>query len=124
MTNINDLFPSKYLKAADLKGRTIKVEIQKVEIEEVGQDKTKKPVMYLEGVERGWVLNKTNAVEIAATHGDTMESWAGKEIEIFSQMVPYQGQNVPSIRCRAVAEPEEAIPPRPKRTDFDDPLGI
>ena len=32
-----------------------------------------------------------------------------------------QGQNVPGIRCRAVAE---AAPDRPKRTDFDDPIGI
>jgi hypothetical protein len=45
-----------------------------------------------------------------------MEGWTGKEIELFSQMVPFQGQNVPAIRVRAVAEAPEGDP--------NDPLGI
>ena len=119
MTSINDLFPSKYLKAADLKGRTIKVKIQKVEIEEIGQDKTKKPVIYFDGTERGMVLNKTNGVEIAATHGDDTAGWPGQEIELFPAMVPYQGQNVAAIRCRAVA-----VAPSLATADPNDVIGI
>ena len=46
----------------------------------------------------------------------------GKEIELYSELVPFQGEDVPSIRVRAVAE--EPVPPRPERADFDDPLGI
>ncbi len=51
-------------------------------------------------------------------HGDTMEGWTGKEIELFSMMVPFQGQNVPAIRVRAV----EAVVAGP--ADPNDPLGI
>ena len=102
--------------------RTVKVTIDKVVFEEIGQNKDKKPVMYFEKVKKGLVLNKTNATEIAATHGETMEGWTGKEIELFSMMVPFNGQNVPAIRVRAA--PEEPVPPRPKREDFNDPLGI
>ena len=120
MTSINELFPSKYLKAADLKGRTIKVKILKVEIEEIGQDNTKKPVVYFDGAERGMVMNKTNGTEIAATHGDDTAGWTGKEIEIFSAMVPYQGQNVAAIRCRAVAEAAPAL----ATADPNDAIGI
>ena len=87
MTSINDLFPSKYIKAADLKGRTIKAKIKKVEVEEIGQDKTKKPVIYLEDAERGWVVNKTNATRIGATHGDLIEGWVGKAVTISRQPV-------------------------------------
>ncbi len=124
MTTVSDAFPSNWIKATDLNNRTIKVKIDKVVFEEIGQNKDKKPVMYFEKVQKGLVLNKTNATEIAAKHGETMEDWTGKEIELFSMMVPFQGQNVPAIRVRAVAEPEEVIPARPNRSDFNDPLGI
>ncbi len=70
MTTVSEAFPSNYLKAADLNNRTVKVKIDKVVFEEIGQNRDKKPVMYFEKVKKGLVLNKTNATEIAATHGD------------------------------------------------------
>ena len=124
MPTVSDAFPSNYLKAADLNNRTIKVKIDKVVFEEVGQNKDQKPVMYFADVKKGLVLNKTNATTIGAVHGQEFEGWTGKEIELFSMMVPYQGQNVAAIRVRAVTEPGEAIPERPNRADFNDPLGI
>ncbi len=126
MTTVSDAFPSNWLKAADLNNRIVKVTIDKVIFEEIGQNKDKKPVMYFEKVQKGLVLNKTNATEIAATHGDQMEGWTGQEIELFSQMVPFNGQNVPAIRVRAVAEAVAPDAPldRPARADFNDPLGI
>ncbi len=124
MTTISDAFPSNYLKAADLQNRTIKLKIDKVIFEEIGQNKDKKPVMYFEKVQKGLVLNKTNATTIGAVYGQEFEGWTGKEIELFSMMVPFNGQNVPAIRVRAAAEPEEPVPARPNRADFNDPLGI
>ena len=50
MTSVSELFPSRFLKAADLKGRTVKAKIKKVEVEEIGQDRDEKPVVYFEGV--------------------------------------------------------------------------
>ena len=122
MTTVNDAFPSNYLKAADLNNRTIKLKMEKVVFEEIGQDKDQKPVLFFQEVKKGLVLNKTNATTIGAVHGQEFEGWTGKEIELFSMMVPFQGQNVPAIRVRAA--PEEPAPPRPKRSDFDDSLGI
>ena len=122
MTTVNDAFPSNYLKAADLNNRTIKLKMEKVIFEEIGQEKDKKPVIYFTDVKKGLVLNKTNATTIGAVHGQEFEGWTGKEIELFEMMVLFQGQNVPAIRVRAA--PEEPAPPRPKRSDFDDPLGI
>ncbi len=119
MTTVSDAFPSNFLKAADLNNRTVKVMINKVVFEEIGQEKKSKPVIYFDKVQKGLVLNKTNAVEIAAKYGETMEGWTGKEIELFSMMVPFQGQNVPAIRVRAVAEAVAAV-----AADPNDPLGI
>ena len=110
MTTVSEAFPSNYLKAADLKNRTFKATINKIVFEEIGQNKESKPIVYFDKVKKGLVLNKTNAVEIAATHGDQMEGWTGKEIELFSQMVPFQGQNVAAIRVRAAAESVAADP--------------
>ncbi|MCZ6495911.1 MAG: hypothetical protein O6924_07005 [Alphaproteobacteria bacterium] len=116
MTTINEAFPSKWLKAADLKSRTIKLKINKVVLEEIGQDKRVKPVIYFDATEKGLVCNKINALTIAAEAGDEMDDWAGRELELFSQMVPFQGQNVPSIRVRVVTEQLELDP--------NDPIGI
>ena len=122
MITVNDAFPSNYLKAADLNNRTIKLKMDKVTFEEIGQDKDKKPVLYFADVKKGLVLNKTNATTIGAVHGQEFEGWTGKEIELFSMMVPFQGQNVPAIRVRGVQE--EPPPSRPQKEDFNDPLGI
>ncbi len=118
MTTVSEAFPSNWLKATDLNNRTVKVKIDKVVFEEIGQNKDKKPVMYFEKVQKGLVLNKTNATEIAAKHGETIEGWTGKEIELFSTMVPFQGQNVPAIRVRGV----EAVVA--EAADPNDPLGL
>ena len=119
MITVSDAFPSNFLKAADLNNRTIKLKIDKVIFEEIGQDKDKKPVMYFQKVPKGLVLNKTNATTIGSIHGQELEGWTGKEIEIFEQMVPFNGQNVAAIRVRAVAEPVVT-----EAADPNDPLGI
>ena len=116
MTKVSEAFPGKYLKAADLNNRTVKATILKIAFEEIGQNNDRKPVVYFDGAEKGLVLNKTNATEIATAHGDEMDEWVGKEIELFSQMVPYQGQNVAAIRVRNVAAAVAADPD--DSTDF------
>ncbi len=123
MTTLADIFPSNFLKAADLNNRTVKVKIDKVIFEEIGQEKDKKPVMYFADVKKGLVLNKTNATTIGGVHGQEIEGWTGREIELFSMMVPFNGQNVAAIRVRAVTEAVVAETP-PARADFNDPLGI
>ncbi len=116
MTTISEAFPSNYLKAIDLNNRTIKLKIDKVVFEEIGQNKDRKPVMYFADTKKGLVLNKTNAEQIGSRCGQHMEAWSGKEIELFPQMVPFQGQSVAAIRVRVVAEqPAE---------ELNDPIGI
>ena len=109
MPTIDELFPSNYLKAADLGDKTFKAKIDKIVFEEIGQDKQKKPILYFAGVRKGLVMNKTNGTAIAEMHGKSTEGWTGKEVELFSRMVPFQGQDVPAIRVRAVADAEPTL---------------
>jgi len=99
---VSDAFPSQYLKAGDLQGRTVTVTIDRYTIEDVGDDR--KPVLYFVGKEKGLVLNKTNANEIAFTYGDDMDDWIGQKIEMFSMMVSFQGKNMPGLRVRAIRQ--------------------
>ena len=99
---ISAAFPSKYLKSSDIGNKTWKLKIASVKIENVGSDAEEhKPVLYFEGAQKGMVLNKTNAEAIAYVHGDETDNWLGKEIEVFTMMVQYQGRSQPGIRVRA-----------------------
>ena len=136
MPTIDELFPSNYLKATDLGDKTFKVKIDKIVFEEIGQDKQSKPIIYFNGVKKGMVLNKTNGRAIAEMHGQATENWAGKEVELFSRLVPFQGVDVPAIRVRAVAAAAAATtegvfaqaavvePPTAGTGDPSDPIGL
>jgi hypothetical protein len=71
MAKFNDLFPSKYLSAADLNGREVEAEISRIEIADFDDNgrKVRKPVAYFVGGEKGLVLNKTNSTTISDISG-------------------------------------------------------
>ena len=109
--NINDAFPSKYLKAADIEGNPT-VEIANVSEEEVGRDKEVRPVLYFHGEEKGIILNKTNANNIAKLYGYETDDWVGKKVVLGTTYVDFQGQSVEAIRIYP-----------PKRPSMNAPLG-
>lgn len=96
--NINEQFPSKFLKASDLQGAMVKVKIRDVTVEEIGTDR--KLIMYFDGKDKGMVLNKTNARTIGDVYGDDTDGWVGAPIEIFSMKVDFQGRMVDGLRVR------------------------
>lgn len=106
MVNINEQFPSKYIKSSDLGGNMVKVQIRSLQSEEIGS--SQKMIMYFTGKEKGLVLNKTNAQTLAEQFGDETDNWVGANIEIFSMKVQYEGRMVDGIRVR--------IPPQPRQT--------
>ena len=74
---------SKYLKAADLQGKSVKVVITGVELVEFEQDdgsKSEKPALTLRGKEKKVVCNPSTVNELALNFGWDSESWIGKEI--------------------------------------------
>lgn len=95
---ISETFPSKYLRAADLQGREVKVTMQNVDMEKLGDDM--KPILYFKGKDKGLCLNKTNSNTIADSYGDDTDDWMDQPLILFSVMVDYQGKVGPAIRCR------------------------
>lgn len=115
--HIDEAFPSKYLKASDLQGRNVTVKMGRAEVEKIGEDK--KLILYFQGKEKGMVLNKTNANNIASIYGGDTDDWYGKEITLFEAMVDFQGKTVPALRVRA---PRRDAPVRqaPQRQVIED----
>jgi hypothetical protein len=56
MPNINEAFPSNYIKAADLKGRQVTVKMDRTEYEMIGHDK--KLILYFVGKDKGMVSTR------------------------------------------------------------------
>lgn len=115
MPNINDAFPSNYLKASDLQGRELVVTILKVTFEAVGREKEMKAVIYFEGKQKGIVLNKTNAKKIIEITGSAItEEWGGCQIKIYPTETEFGGETVDCIRVKPVGKPAMRMTPTPK----------
>jgi hypothetical protein len=115
---ISKIFPSKYVKAADLEGRTITLTITKVTMDEMlthDNKKVKKPVVWFERATKGFVINLTNALIIANLYGDETDSWTGRRISIYPTRVKAFGEMQDCIRV------SEEIPASPKPVGY--PLG-
>jgi hypothetical protein len=114
MTNLDDLYPSKYIKHSDLKGQDVTVTIKCLVVEEVGMEGEKKPVLYFEGTDKGLVMNVTNANTIAAAYGRDTDAWKGKQITLYGTTTDFAGKPVDCVRVRPPASPEmpldDAIP--------------
>jgi hypothetical protein len=96
----SDIFPGKYLKAADLGTAEPIVTIERVAMEELG-DETK-AVVYFKDKTKGVVLNKTNWNSIVEISGeDDCDDWAGTRIKLYVAKVEYQGKRMPAIRIDA-----------------------
>ena len=101
--NINDYFPSKYLKASDLKGREPVLTIKGVIREEVGQKREMKPILYFKEAQKGLVLNKTNAGRVTQIAGSgIIDEWKGVQVKLYATEVEFQGDTVDAIRIKPV----------------------
>jgi hypothetical protein len=100
--NINDVFPTKFLKAHDLKGKEPVVTIERVEFEPVGRSRDMKPVIYFAGKEKGIVLNKTNANKITEIAGSAItEEWAGIKVKLYTAEADFGGDTYDVIRIKS-----------------------
>ena len=80
--NINDAFPSKYIKAEDLQGHRVPVTIMAVTMEDMGQGEGYKPMLKFMAKDKGMILNKTNAMILTDAWGPDTDRWCGQKIEV------------------------------------------
>ena len=99
--NIDQAFPSKYLKSADIT-KPIKVVIRGCRIEGIDEEgKEQKPVLYFNKIERGMVLNKTNAKMISGAFGPETDDWTGKTVGLWvDQNVMFGNEKRPGLRVK------------------------
>ncbi len=98
---LSEAFPSNFLKADDLGGKNVTVEIEEVTFEEIGQgrDKEHKIIVAFKGKSKKLIANKTNCNTIAKLVGsDDTDLWPGHRIILTSREVDYQGTPTLAIR--------------------------
>lgn len=117
MPNINDLFPSKFLKAHELQGKTPTVTIARVELAQVrGRTKVDtKAVVYFRGKAKGLLLNKTNAQSITQiAQSAVTEQWTGVAITLYATTATFGTETHAVIRVKAPAPVQTRVNPQPR----------
>ena len=114
----NEAFPSKYLKAADVKARPIVTVISHLAQEMVGQgqDQKEKHVLHFED-QKPLVMNRTNWDTLEEAFGDS-EDWPGHKVKIRTARTQYQGKPTDGIRLEAIL-----AKPAPK-DDLNDEINL
>ena len=105
-TDYRSMFEKDYLGAWDFtdgdKTFTIK-KVQRGELVGQGGRKTKKPVIYFDGIDKGFALNATNGKTIAALYGVMVEDWRGKKITLYRSRTTMGSEEVDCVRVRPQA---------------------
>lgn len=81
----DELYPGRFIKATEFKGKQVTLRIASIRIEELIGDKGPqiKGVISFERTEKQWALNKTNGICIKAMFGGKVQQWVGKRVTLF-----------------------------------------
>lgn len=117
--NIQNAFPSKWLKSGDVEDGDLTFTIDRVVMEDIGQgdNQETKPVIYFRETDKGMVLNKTNADTISRLHTPETDNWIGKQISIFATEVDFAGKQTLALRVRMKAPKPSAVVSSAKQSD-------
>jgi len=113
---ISEIFPSRWLNAADLNNHVTTVEIDKVTLEEVGSNREQKAVVKFKDRRKELILNKTNGRAIADLYGADTDGWKGKKVTLCPAVTVVGADEKPCIRIKA---PQNFI--RPEPSEAEDP---
>lgn len=110
----SDVFPSKYLKADDLKGKPVTATIERAAYETLktpdGKENSK-TVLYFVGAKKTLPLNLTNWDAAAEICGEDTDDWNGCKIELYADKTTMGGRTVACVRVRAPVQRELAKAP-------------
>jgi len=102
---LNQLFPSKYATGQDLAGKSVALTISHLRSEKMiptpGASPVDKWVVYFKEAQKGIVLSKTLATQIAQAVGsDDTDAWPGKRVMLYPEEVTVAGKPRTAIRAR------------------------
>jgi hypothetical protein len=114
-----DRFPKRFLCAADLKGKPVRLTIKREyseELEDTSGKKKEKSILSFEGTDKELVLNVTNFDSVAFITGqEDAEDWPGEKIELYPTITNMRGETVECIRiCALGSAPTSAPKPASK----------
>src|SRR3974377_294138 len=108
----SDVFPSKFMKCADLNGKPMTVTIKRAELETLKSPDGKeqnKTVLYFHETKKTLPLNVTNWDACAEACGDDdTDGWLKKQIELYPAKAQMGGKTFDCIRIRPLAQRELA----------------
>jgi hypothetical protein len=128
LDHVDLLYPSKYLKAGDLMGREVVVEISDVmpnqELRLPGGAVKVQHLLVFKGKKKQMVMNKTNAKAIAGLYGNRPSGWIGRRVILREEQVDYKGSRVPGLRVKKQLPPGEKsrtidLPQPPGEADLE-----
>ena len=106
----SDFYQGDHYRAADLGGRDMRARIADVGSVTLRAEPKPKPVLFLEGEDRSWILNKTRHHSLTKALGNNMLTWRGAEIRRAPKFASYR---VPGrARSRAASGPPRDSFPR------------
>jgi hypothetical protein len=87
--DFDELYPGRFLKAGEFKGRDVDLTIVRVQIDELEGNKGKqmKGVLSFKETPKELVLNRTNGECIKAMFGRRLADWVGKRVTLFPQKI-------------------------------------
>jgi hypothetical protein len=124
MVTKSEVFPTKWLKPADLNGQPVALEIASAKLEKIkfnGKEETKL-VLYFAGTAKSLTVNATNFDSLVEITGQSnSDNWAGHVIEVYPSTVEVRGETYDCIRARTPAQSDMLaaakapnLPPAPK----------
>ena len=105
---IDQLFPSRWIKASDIGSTPRNATISKIDFEVVGQDRERKAILSFQNTTKRLILNATNGRILSNLYGKELKNWTGKRITLYCAEVQYRGTPCLAIRIR------EQVPGVPK----------
>ena len=109
-TTLDELFPSNYLRAVDIKGEQV-FTIKELKIEQLKNRETQKDepkvILYFEEDPKSIVLNKTNKNTLEAMYGNVIADLIGKKVILHTPDVEGFGKVAPAIRIKAQRPPAD-----------------
>ena len=111
MSKVSEMFPSKWLAAAEIEGKVYRLVISAYGVE--NYDDGSKMTINFQGAQKGMVLNATNRSTLVWLFGDEADAWIGKEIELFTEPVTFKGKVSAGLKVRGInsvqAQPASAM---------------
>lgn len=107
----DQLYPGRFLKSGEFKGKDVTLTIRDVDLEELADEKgTKKNddgekvkikgVLFFHETEKGIVLNRTNGECLKRMFGRKPKDWLGKKVAFYPDTVTAFGDRMLAIRVR------------------------